>query len=67
MYKRLEDWMKSEGLRASKLADNIDVNLKFPVCLKMLSTEIEHKSDVGAISLNIKNYTKLKSEFQKMP
>ena len=46
--------------------DNIDVNLKFPVCLKMLSTEIEHKSDVGAISLNIKNYAKLKSEFQKI-
>ena len=45
---------------------NYKCNLDFPVCLKMLSNKIQHKTDIGAISLNIKNNRELLSELQSI-
>ena len=33
--------------------------LNFPVCVKMVSDKIQHKTDLGAIKLNINNYNEL--------
>jgi len=43
-----------------------EFSLKFPVCLKMLSNEVQHKTDIGAIDLNIKNYQELLTSFEKI-
>ena len=43
-----------------------EFSLKFPVCLKMLSREVQHKTDIGAIDLNIKNYQELLTSFEKI-
>jgi len=41
------------------------INLKFPVALKVCSSKILHKTDVGGVKLNIKNMEELKNEFKK--
>ena len=43
-----------------------EFSLKFPVCLKMLSNKVQHKTDIGAIDLNIKNYQELLASYGKI-
>jgi len=43
-----------------------EFSLKFPVCLKMLSNKVQHKTDIGAIDLNIKNYQELLASYRKI-
>mgnify|MGYP001273769842 CR=1 FL=1 len=63
----IPNYLETKGYyKNSSFNSNDIVDLKFPLCLKMLSTEIEHKSDVGSISLNIESNEKLKFEFQKI-
>ncbi len=48
-----------------KEEDLKDLNLKFPVALKVCSNKILHKTDVGGVKLNIKDKEELKKEFKK--
>ena len=48
-----------------KEEDLKNFNLKFPVALKVCSNKILHKTDVGGVKLNIKDYNELKLEFKK--
>ena len=41
-----------------KLEEN-ENKLNFPICVKMVSDEIQHKTDLGAIKLNISSYDEL--------
>ena len=54
--------------------DLINLNLKFPVALKVCSPDILHKTDVGGVVLNIKtleelqqNYTLFRKKFLTQP
>jgi len=48
-----------------KIEDLDKINLKFPVALKVCSSKILHKTDVGGVKLNIENIEVLKDEFKK--
>ena len=48
----------------NKIKDLDDFNLKFPVALKVCSSKILHKTDVGGVKLDIKNMTELKDIFK---
>ncbi|MBI5374007.1 MAG: acetate--CoA ligase family protein [Candidatus Schekmanbacteria bacterium] len=41
-------------------------NIGFPIVLKIVSTEVVHKSDSGGVKLGIKSEEELKAEFDKM-
>ena len=49
----------------NKESDLKNLNLKFPVALKVCSNKILHKTDVGGVKLNIKDQKELLSEFKK--
>jgi acyl-CoA synthetase (NDP forming) len=49
----------------SKLGDLEDIDLKFPVALKLCSSKILHKTDIGGVKLGIKNIDELKSTFKE--
>jgi len=48
-----------------KIEDLDKIDLRFPVALKVCSSKILHKTDVGGVKLNIKNMEELKDEFKK--
>jgi len=57
---------KYKLIKKEKDLENLD--LKFPVALKVCSNKILHKTDVGGVKLNIKNKEELKKyykQFQK--
>jgi len=54
---------KYEIVKKEKDLDTLD--LKFPVALKVCSSKILHKTDVGGVKLDIKDKDELKKEFKK--
>ena len=48
----------------SKIEDLEKIDLKFPVALKVCSSKILHKTDVGGVKLGIKNLDELKETFK---
>ncbi|KYK26205.1 hypothetical protein AYK20_03935 [Thermoplasmatales archaeon SG8-52-1] len=48
----------------NKIKDLDDLDLKFPVALKICSSKILHKTDVGGVKLDIKNMSELKDKFK---
>lgn len=67
----VKDLMKAYGIRTTnykvinKVEDLKNLKLKFPVALKVCSSKILHKTDVGGIKLDIKDMNELKNEFNK--
>jgi len=53
-----------EGILVSELPENLNIN--FPIVLKVSDPNILHKSDVGGVALNIKDYNELKVKFEAM-
>lgn len=53
-----------EGMLVSDLPEELNIN--YPVVLKVSDPNILHKSDVGGVALNIKNYNELKTRFEEM-
>lgn len=53
-----------EGILVSELPENLNIN--FPIVLKVSDPNILHKSDVGGVALNIKDYKELKIKFEEM-
>lgn len=53
-----------EGILVSELPENLNIN--FPTVLKVSDPNILHKSDVGGVALNIKDYKELKMKFEEM-
>ncbi len=49
----------------SKIEDLENIDLKFPVALKVCSSKILHKTDVGGVKLNIKNKVELKNTYKE--
>ena len=49
-----------------KLKDLEKIKIKFPIALKFTSLKILHKTDFGAVKLNINNSTELKSKYQEI-
>lgn len=66
----VKDLLKSYQINTTKykIVNNIkdldDLNLKFPVALKVCSKKILHKTDVGGVKLNIKDIGELKDTFK---
>jgi acyl-CoA synthetase (NDP forming) len=50
---------KEETVKAAK-------NIGFPVVLKLMAEDIVHKSDTGAVKLNIKDETEVKKAFEEL-
>jgi acyl-CoA synthetase (NDP forming) len=48
----------------SKIDDLDNIDLKFPVALKLCSSKILHKTDVGGVKLSIQNIDELKKTFK---
>jgi acyl-CoA synthetase (NDP forming) len=46
--------------------DLVDLDLRYPVALKVCSSKILHKTDVGGVALNIKDRTELENEIERM-
>jgi acyl-CoA synthetase (NDP forming) len=63
--------MKAYGIRTTnykvvnKLEDLEKLKVKFPVALKVCSSKILHKTDVGGIKLDIKDMGELKKTFRE--
>ncbi|MEM4110941.1 MAG: acetate--CoA ligase family protein [Thermoplasmata archaeon] len=53
-----------KGIIVSDLPSKLDLN--FPMVLKVSDERILHKSDVGGVVLNIKNYEELSKKFSEM-
>jgi len=49
----------------NKESDLNNLDLKFPVALKVCSNKILHKTDVGGVKLNISDLDELRTEFKK--
>lgn len=68
--KQVKDILKEYQIPTTKyvLIDNIEeiknIDLKFPVALKVCSSKILHKTDVGGVKLNIQNKGELKTIFK---
>jgi acyl-CoA synthetase (NDP forming) len=54
----------TNGMLISNLPENI--NLDYPLILKVSDPNVLHKSVVGGVALNIKNYDELKIKFNEM-
>ncbi len=69
--KEVKDLLSEYNIKTTKYkivkkeSDIKDLDLKFPVALKVCSSKILHKTDVGGVKLNIKNSEELKKEFKK--
>ncbi len=67
----VKDLMKAYGIRTTnyklvnKLEDLENLGLKFPVALKVCSSKILHKTDVGGVKLGIKDMTDLEKTFKE--
>ncbi len=63
--------LKAYGIRTTKyklvnkIEDLNNLGLKFPVALKVCSSKILHKTDVGGVKLNIKDMAELKKTFKE--
>ena len=66
----VKDLMKIYGIRTTnykvinKESDLKNLGLKFPVALKVCSSKILHKTDVGGVKLGIKDIDELKKTFK---
>ncbi|UCH72262.1 MAG: acetate--CoA ligase family protein, partial [Thermoplasmatales archaeon] len=66
----VKDLIGSYGIKTTKykvvntIEDLEKLDLKFPVALKVCSSKILHKTDVGGIKLDIKNKNELKKAFE---
>ena len=67
----VKDLMKAFGIRTThykvvnKEEDLKNLGLKFPVALKVCSSKILHKTDVGGVKLGIKDMVELKQTFKE--
>jgi len=67
----VKDLLKSYKIRTTnykvvnKIEDLDNLDLKFPVALKVCSNKILHKTDVGGVKLNIKDMNELKANFKQ--
>ena len=67
----VKDLLKAYNIRTTNYKivnqekDLQNLGLKFPVALKVCSSKILHKTDVGGVKLNIKDMSELKQEFKK--
>jgi len=67
----VKDFLNSYKIKTTKYKvvkkeeDLKNLNLKFPVALKVCSNKILHKTDVGGVKLNIKDMNELKKEFKR--
>ena len=67
----VKDLMKAFGIRTThykvvnKEEDLKNLGLKFPVAIKVCSSKILHKTDVGGVKLGIKDMVELKQTFKK--
>ena len=66
----VKDLMKTYGIRTTnyklvnKKEDLKSLGLKFPVALKVCSSKILHKTDVGGVKLGIKDMNELEKNFK---
>ncbi len=66
----VKDLIKSYGIKTTKysivknIQDLNNLNLKYPVALKVCSDKILHKTDVGGVKLNINDIEELKENFK---
>ena len=67
----VKDLMKAYGIRTTnyklvnKLEDLENLGLKFPVAIKVCSSKILHKTDVGGVKLGIKDMSDLEKTFKE--
>ena len=67
----VKDLLNAYGIRTTKykLVNKIEhleeIELKFPVALKVCSNKILHKTDVGGVKLDIQDMDSLKKEFKE--
>ncbi len=67
----VKDILKAYGIRTTnyklvnKPEDLENLDLKFPVALKVCSSKILHKTDVGGVKLGIQNMDELKKRFKE--
>ena len=67
----VKDLMKAFGIRTThykvvnKKEDLKNLGLKFPVAIKVCSSKILHKTDVGGVKLGIKDMVELKQTFKE--
>ena len=67
----VKDLLKAYGIKTTnyklvKKEDDLkNLGLKFPVALKVCSSKILHKTDVGGVKLGIKNIAELKKTFKE--
>lgn len=69
---QVKDLLKKYGIKTTKYTlakekkELQNINLKFPLALKVCSANILHKTDVKGVKLNIQNKEELAKEFEEM-
>lgn len=67
----VKDLLKAYGIKTTnyklvnKIEDLDNLDLRFPVALKVCSSKILHKTDVGGVKLGIKDKNELKKNFKE--
>lgn len=67
----VKDLLRAYGIPTTKYQivrkekDLLNLSVKYPVALKVCSSKILHKTDVGGVRLNIQNLEELKRVFQE--
>ena len=67
----VKDFLKLNGINTTiyrlvnKMEELENLDLKFPVALKVCSSKILHKTDVGGVKLDIKDMDELKDTFRE--
>ncbi len=54
------------GVRVSQASEARELDLNYPLALKLLSRDASHKSDVGGVKLNIKSHAELEKAISDM-
>lgn len=62
---KLDNYNSNNNIKTASIADAQDA-LRFPVVLKAVSSQLAHKTEAGAVKLNIKNSAELLSALEQM-
>jgi hypothetical protein len=67
----VKDLLKTYNIKTTKyeivnkIEELDEINLKFPIALKVCSNKILHKTDIGGVKLGIKDMPELKKDFKE--
>ncbi len=63
---KIPSFLNGKNYLNANFSNDQNFKLNFPVCAKLVSNDVEHKTDIGAIQLNINSLNELNSALKKI-